>query len=68
MMKKVLVPLLVFLGFESSIYAYQINGMHATLLDCNYEQVGYQMGYVGYYRGSDNKIYTVFFGNNYCEY
>ncbi|MDA3046249.1 hypothetical protein OFO10_03680 [Campylobacter sp. VBCF_06 NA8] len=49
-------------------WSYEINGMYAELVDCRYETNGNTTGYFGYYRGSDNRIYVMFFANNYCEY
>ena len=47
--------------------AYTIGGAYATLVSCNWGQFGYQHGYLGTYN-VNGQLYTVFFGNNYCQY
>jgi len=63
-MKKLLLGLLLSVNVD----AYYIGGMYATLVSCKWGQHGYEYGYIGTYRGADNKYYQVFFGGNYCEY
>ncbi|MDI9408083.1 MAG: hypothetical protein QM523_02430 [Candidatus Pacebacteria bacterium] len=69
-MKKIVLCgcLMALLLLTSTGNAYQIGGMYATLEKCVWESYGYQHGYVGYYRGSDGKSYTFFFGGNYCQH
>lgn len=62
-MKKILIAILL----ASQLMAYSIGGAYASLISCDYKQYGLQNGYVGTYKSMGN-YYTVFFGNNYCQY
>lgn len=62
-MKKLLLLILL----STSIFAFTIGGAYATLESCEWTQYGYEYGYVGTYNVNGN-YYTVFFGDEYCEY
>ena len=59
--------LIAMLLLSSNSYAYNIGGMYATLLSCDWTQWGYVYGHVGTYN-ANGQIFQVFFGNNYCQY
>lgn len=64
-MRKLLL-LTLLLSFNTQ--AYDIGGMYAQLLSCDWTRHGYTYGYMGTYRGTDGGIYKIFFGDNYCQY
>ena len=57
-------------GYEDEMnhQFYFIGGEYAQLLSCEWGSYGYKYGYIGTYKTSRGAIYTVFFGNNYCQY
>jgi hypothetical protein len=63
-MKRVIV-LILFLVVSAN--AYTIGGAYASLVSCEWGQYGYEYGNIGTY-DVNGKRYSVFFGNNYCEY
>ena len=65
-MKKILTVFLVSLLLMGPVSAYQIGGAFASLVTCEYGQMGYQYGFIGTYN-LNGQYYTVFFGHNYCE-
>jgi len=66
-MKKLILTLIILLLTVSTGYTYSIGGAYASLISCDYGQYGYEYGYLGTYK-ANNKFYTVFFGNSYCQY
>ena len=66
-MKKLLTILFV-LTLSSASSAYQINGVYASLVSCDYawSAVRGESGYTGTYKAY-NELFTVYFGSTYCK-
>ena len=66
-MKKLLTALFI-LTLSSASSAYQINGVYASLVSCDYaySSVRGESGYTGVYNARD-ELFTVYFGSTYCK-
>ncbi|WP_323593075.1 hypothetical protein [Aliarcobacter butzleri] len=66
-MKKLMLGIIIIMSFALSMYAYDVGGAYARLINCNWGQYGYEYGYIGTY-DVNGKIYQIYFGPNYCQY
>lgn len=68
-MKTITLLVLALAALAAPAAAYQINGQYARLISCEFgfSQVRQESGYTGTYEVL-GEIWTVYFGQNYCEY
>ncbi len=67
-MSKFKATLLLFCcGISFTANAYMIGGAYASLVSCNWGQIGYEYGYIGTY-DVNGKLIQVFFGSSYCQH
>ncbi|RDU65150.1 hypothetical protein [Helicobacter sp. MIT 14-3879] len=66
-MKKIIIAIASTMLYAVILNAFFLGNKSLTLLKCNYGQWGYEYGYIGIYEDSDNNIYKIFFGNNWCQ-